>query len=241
MQKSKIEWCDYTINPIKGLCPVDCKDNQGKSYCYARRMYKRFKWYEGIEWDESCLHAILKITKPSRIFVGSTMELFGGWIHKWALESIFAYCRDYPQHTFIFLTKQPQTLARWSPFPENCHIGISVASTQQYREANNYIKSFVATVKFVSLEPLLGKMPHEGLVNHIQQVIIGQQTPASARTAPKVEWIKEIVESADRAGVPVFLKNNLKALLPAHAPFVTNPLRDLEFGLRQEMPESNLK
>lgn len=36
MPKSKIEWTDYSINPIKGLCPVACKDNQGKSYCYAR-------------------------------------------------------------------------------------------------------------------------------------------------------------------------------------------------------------
>ncbi len=37
MNKTKIEWCDYTINPVKGLCPMVC------SYCYARRMYQRFK------------------------------------------------------------------------------------------------------------------------------------------------------------------------------------------------------
>jgi len=27
MQRTRIEWCDYTVNPVKGLCPVDCKDN----------------------------------------------------------------------------------------------------------------------------------------------------------------------------------------------------------------------
>lgn len=30
MQKTKIPWADYTINPVKGLCPMAC------SYCYAR-------------------------------------------------------------------------------------------------------------------------------------------------------------------------------------------------------------
>ncbi len=35
MKKSKIEWCDYTWNPITG-----CRHNCG--YCYARRMVGRF-------------------------------------------------------------------------------------------------------------------------------------------------------------------------------------------------------
>ena len=59
MNLTKIEWCDYTINPVKGLCPMAC------SYCYARRMYKRFKWNPEIRflwsWDES-LTRIKKIT-----------------------------------------------------------------------------------------------------------------------------------------------------------------------------------
>lgn len=24
MNKTKIEWADYTINPVKGLCPMAC-------------------------------------------------------------------------------------------------------------------------------------------------------------------------------------------------------------------------
>lgn len=47
MNKTKIPWCDYTINPVKGICPMHCKDNLGKEYCYAARpngLYKRFKW-----------------------------------------------------------------------------------------------------------------------------------------------------------------------------------------------------
>ena len=35
MNRSKIEWCDHTLNPITG-CRHNCE------YCYARRMVARF-------------------------------------------------------------------------------------------------------------------------------------------------------------------------------------------------------
>ena len=45
MQKSKIEWCDYVANPVKGVCQDQCP------YCYAKRMYKRFKWNPEKGWN----------------------------------------------------------------------------------------------------------------------------------------------------------------------------------------------
>jgi len=59
----------------------------------------------------------------------------------------------------------------------------------------------------------------------INWIIIGQQTPPNKKTEPKVEWVQEIVEAADKAGIPVFQKNNLKPLL--------------DNNLRQEMPSFN--
>ena len=47
MQKSKIEWCDMTWNPITG-CRHGCE------YCYARRMTARFSG----RWDEERLRTI---------------------------------------------------------------------------------------------------------------------------------------------------------------------------------------
>jgi len=57
---------------------------------------------------------------------------------------------------------------------------------------------------------------------------------------PKIEWVKEIVEAADKAGVKVFLKDNLKPLfsrLTIDDKWVW--AKDLGYGglLRQEMPE----
>ena len=73
MQKSKIEWTDYTSNPLKGLCPVACP------YCYARGMYHRFKWNPDIWFEPRELETWKRIPAGSKVFVGSTIELFGEW------------------------------------------------------------------------------------------------------------------------------------------------------------------
>ena len=239
MQKSRIEWTDYTLNPIKGLCPVDCRDTQGKSYCYARAMYKRFKWDPTIRFDDSCLYGLPK--EPKRIFVGSTMELFGPWVKDSWLEHIFQTCNLYPQHTFIFLTKQPQNFIKWSPFPDNCWVGVSVCDDKMLDVAVDKLEDINAKNKFISFEPLLKRLTlsldYAFYYSGINWLIIGQQTPVTRFSpSPKIEWVEEIVNVADKAGVPVFLKDNLRSLLPAEAPFVTNPLRDNGFYLRQEFP-----
>ena len=230
MNKTAIEWCDYTVNPVKGLCPVACP------YCYARRMYKRYHWNETVRFDPEVLisnKAFEQYRSHPRVFVGSTFELFGPWVDDDWLFEIFSLIENMPA-TFIFLTKQPQNLAKWSPFPRNCHIGISVTNAQQYREANNYINSFEAQVKFISFEPLLGIMPNEGLINHVQWLIVGQQTPVSTKTAPEIEWVKEIVEAADNAKIPVFMKNNLEPLININ--ILWPWAYDGKGNLRQEYP-----
>jgi len=45
----------------------------------------------------------------------------------------------------------------------------------------------------------------------ISWIILGSQTRPTVY--PKIEWVQEIVEAADKVGIPVFLKDNLKPLL----------------------------
>ena len=55
-----------------------------------------------------------------------------------------------------------------------------------------------------------------------------------------MKTVQEIVEAADRAGVAVFLKNNLRPLLPEELPFYDVIDEDpmLTPRLRQELPDA---
>ncbi len=237
MQKTKIEWCDYTINPVKGLCPVACP------YCYARRMYQRFKWNPEIDWCPSVFTKLDKLKTGSRVFIGSTIELFGECVKEIWIKLVFEEVVLHPNITFIFLTKQPQNLIKWT-FPDNCWVGVSYTGAgQAKRQPNltgftgiyNHMKELDAKVKFISIEPLLNTCEPmlDGLAI-FDWVIIGQQTPVSKKTEPKIEWIREIVEAADKAGIPVFLKENLYDI------FMSIPHEDTFWEdmshLRQEFP-----
>lgn len=56
----------------------------------------------------------------------------------------------------------------------------------------------------------------------ISWVIVGRLSGYGHKYNPKIEWVEEIVKAADKAGIPVFQKDNLKPLL--------------EDNLRQELP-----
>lgn len=173
MVKTKIEWCDYTINPVKGKCPMAC------SYCYARRMYDRFGWNPVLRYeDEDHWH----FPVGDKVFVGSTMELFGDWINPAWLITILGKAKAHTENNFIFLTKLPHNLIEWSPFPDNCWIGVSATNEIMTAAGCAWLGKIQAKVKFLSLEPLLSwdrnNADNSILKWHpeiINWVIIGQQ------------------------------------------------------------------
>ncbi|KKK76907.1 hypothetical protein LCGC14_2858920, partial [marine sediment metagenome] len=119
MQKSKIEWTDYSLNPIKGYCPNTC------SYCYSHRMYNRFKWDKTIRYDVNELKKLKSIKEPSKIFIGSMIDMYHEDIHGTWIVDIIEWSKEYPQHTFITLTKYPYRL-RYFDFPMNWWIGVTM-------------------------------------------------------------------------------------------------------------------
>lgn len=200
MIKSKIEWTDYSINIIKGYCPNTC------SYCYSHRMYNRFKWDKTIRYDVNELKKLKSIKEPSRIFVGSMIDMYHPDIPSRWVREIIKITRNYPGHTFITLTKYPNKLSTYS-FPENWWVGVTVDK--------NRISSIcvlegldIKGKKFISFEPLLESMEYT-YPDDVDWIIIGGLT-GSKKWYPPEEWIKYIEQRADKFGIPIFEKNNLR-------------------------------
>lgn len=209
MNRTKIEWTDYTWNPVTG-CLNNCP------YCYARKIATRFKgtkaWPKGFEptFHEDRLIEPLFLKKPSKIFVCSMGELFGRWLEDRWIISILWIPRQCPQHIFQFLTKQPEELPRWNElWGSNTWVGVTATNGTEAQRAVIKLKQVAAPIRFISFEPLLGSpnLP-DNFNKAVDWVIIGAQT--NPYHPPKREWVEEIIEAAGHAEIPVFLKDNLR-------------------------------
>ena len=169
-------------------------------------------------WEEKLLpaHRIGSAGYVSRkakgIFVCDMSDLFGIGIPQEWQERVFSSIKTNPLDRFYLLTKQPQNLAKFQ-FPDNCWVGVSATDTRMALEACLRLGDIEAKVRYLSIEPMLTSinLPYEHLkVCKIDQLIIGSQT--KPYKPPKIEWVREIVEVADKAGVKVFLKDNLNPL-----------------------------
>ena len=161
MQRTKIEWCDSTWNPVTG-CLHECE------YCYARKIAHRFGFHAS-EPDinervlfECPVSAGKKVPYPfdfqptfhryrlndyigkkgRNIFVCSMADLFGKWVpDDWKIEVLEA-CKKAPQHNYIFLTKDPIGYYIWetkkhpdfddiNAYADNMWLGVTYTGTER--------------------------------------------------------------------------------------------------------------
>jgi len=210
MNKTKIEWTDYTWNPVTG-CLNNCP------YCYARKIATRFKgtkaWPREFEptFHLERLEEPKRLKKPSKIFVCSMGELFGRWVPDDWFFAVLRVIEDCPQHIFQILTKFPREGSeKWYLFPENVWLGVTVDSQDALHQAV-WLSCFEAGKKFISFEPLLTSIDFSNFpVKMLDWVIIGAQT--NPYRPPRKEWVRKIVKVLDDNGIPIFLKNNLKRI-----------------------------
>jgi protein gp37 len=208
--KSSIEWTEYTWNPVTGCTKV----SPGCLNCYAERMAKRLKamgqqnYRDGFEVaiHEDVLKAPFGWRRPSMVFVNSMSDLFHKDVPVSFIQKAFEVMRSLPQHHFQILTKRAERLAELSrllPWARNIWMGVSVEN-RDYMQRIDILRQTEASVKFLSIEPLLG--PISGLdLTGIDWVIVGGESGPRARPM-KEEWVTEIRDQCLDAGVAFFFK-----------------------------------
>jgi protein gp37 len=215
MNKTKIEWTDYSWNPITG-----CK--HGCWYCYARRLCLRFKKIFPNGFEPTFYPERLKepwdLKKPSKIFVCSISDLFASWTPcEWRDQVMVSIYQCPVKHTFQLLTKNPERIPWHHAWyhQHNVWIGTTVTNTDgDWRNIEEIKKEKVSGVRFVSFEPILGELPANACLEGIDWVIIGKLT-GSQKIKLDPWWVASVYNEARRHDIPVFMKNNLKPTFEA--------------------------
>lgn len=208
--KSKIEWTEATWNPVTGCTKV----SSGCLNCYAERMAKRLcamgnpNYRNGFDvtLQPQLLEAPLQWQKPRMIFVNSMSDLFHESVPRHFVRSVFDVMTRASRHTFQVLTKRSERLLELAPslqWPRNVWMGVSVEGSEVLHRIDD-LRETPATIKFLSLEPLLGPLPALNLQG-IDWVIVGGESGPGARPM-EANWVIDIRNQCLAASVPFFFK-----------------------------------
>jgi protein gp37 len=170
------------------------------------------------------MDAPLKVKKPSIVFLGSMCDLFceaalrfyetNGHGMRWP------YFLNGSPHQFVVLTKQPGNIPRgWNDDVPNLWVGVSVTREHEqpdYKRAMTLLDR-IQERRILCIEPMLGPPVVIYPLTEFPWIILGGLTGARyphAWGAPGLDAVEKIVDEAERADVPVFLKKNLSPRIP---------------------------
>ena len=210
MRQTKIEWTEVTWNPTTGCTKV----SSGCKNCYAEKMALRLKGMGIKKYDngfELAIHpAVLiepyKWSSSKVVFVNSMSDLFHEDLPFEFLEKVFTVMNENPKHTFQVLTKRVKLLLEYSSklhWTNNIWMGVTVESSE-YMDRINLLRQVPASIKFLSLEPLLSSLPNLNL-DKIDWVIVGGESGINSRPVKK-EWVNSILTQCQVQNVPFFFK-----------------------------------
>lgn len=230
-----IEWCDETLNSQGWGCygPGGAPERPQRCwYCYVERQAKG-PYVPDCElcraliphWHPERLELPFRWKKPRRIFWQSMGDLFHPCTPARQIADVWTVANLTPRHTHIFCTKNPERFQEFNHWPENCILLTTI--TGLGREEGQIIDLLKADcqVRGLSLEPLLGPVEFNqdwlrcpggepGCCERhkrIDWLIIGAYTGKGAsRFVPAAAWVQSLIDQGRAAGVPVFLKDNLK-------------------------------
>jgi len=208
--QSTIEWTESTWNPVTGCTKVSA----GCLNCYAERMARRLcamgqeRYRNGfnVTLHQDILCEPYRWKTPRKVFVNSMSDLFHERVPLKFIQSIFTVMNENQHHIFQILTKRSKRLRKLAPqlnWSENIWMGVTVENEQYLQRAED-LRAVNCSVRFLSLEPLLGPLPHLNL-KRIEWVIVGGESGPGARPM-QLNWVLDIKERCEEQGIAFFFK-----------------------------------
>lgn len=215
MSKSTIEWTDATWNPVRGCTKI----SPGCTNCYACTFAERFRGTPGHPYEQGFdlrlvpekLAEPLTWEAPRLVFVNSMSDLFHKDVPDDYIEDVVSVMETASWHTYQVLTKRSERMrdllqTKLRSAAERPHIwwGVSVENRRHGLPRVEHLRDAPATVRWLSVEPLLENLGPINL-DGIGWVVVGGESGPGARPMNSA-WVLDIRDQCVVAGVPFFFK-----------------------------------
>ncbi|MGI4846294.1 MAG: DUF5131 family protein [Janthinobacterium lividum] len=208
---TNIEWTEMTWNPTVGCTKI----SPGCKNCYAEKMAERLMAMSTPGYENGFtltllpnrLEDPLRRKKPTVYFVNSMSDLFHEDVPFDYIDSVFEVITRAHWHTFQILTKRADRLAHYfetRTAPINAWLGVSVEDRKYGIPRIDQLRTVNATVRFLSIEPLLEDLGEMNLTD-IHWVIVGGESGPKARPM-KQEWVESIQLQCEEQAAAFFFK-----------------------------------
>lgn len=203
IQWPRAKYWDKAYNPVIGCKPI----SEGCENCWAKAQIERFKINGGS--FEPKLMPNAKPPQSGVVFVGNMTDIFGEW--NWR-ETIWECLAPLSSSAInLILTKRAERIAgAFHNGSSGCWFGVTCENQARADERIPHLLKAEVKHRWLSLEPLLGSIMLDEYIyrankGKLHWVVVGAESGQKRREC-KIEWIENVVEKCQRAGVPVFVK-----------------------------------
>lgn len=220
-ENSSIEWTHHTFNPWIGCTKISAACD----HCYAEAWDARGlqglpsrwgphaartrtkTWGNPVRWQKKARAE----GRRYRVFCASLADVFDNHksiLPEWRRE-LWALIRQCPDLDFLMLTKRPQNIIRflpedWGSGYSNVWLGATVES-QKEADRLDALTAVPATIRFLSMEPLLGGVDLSRHIKDLHWIITGGENGKHYRPVDP-DWFRLLRDQCAAAGVPFLFK-----------------------------------
>lgn len=252
-ENTGIEWCDHTFNPWEGCQKVgpgcdncyaetrNARYNKGEAVNWGpgapRRRTSESNWRKPLKWNREAEAFYAKHGRRQRVFCASLADVFDNAVDPQWRADLFALIDQTLNLDWLLLTKRignVQTMLHYenrAALPRNVWLGITVVNQEEADRDIPKLLAIDASVRFLSMEPLLGpvdltkdlrsqaevisdgriaastgiRAKRRTLLDGIDWVIVGGESGPGARPMHP-DWARSLRDQCVAAGVPFLFK-----------------------------------
>ncbi|HYG91185.1 MAG TPA: DUF5131 family protein [Azospirillum sp.] len=213
-----------TFNPWIGCIRVSA----GCAGCYAEKFVRRMDAKVRVEWGKGKPRrrtANDNWKKPRRwnreaeakgirirVFTASLADVFDAEVPAEWRADLWQLIRETPNLDWIIVTHRPENIRDmlpedWGDGWPNVWLVVTVENQKAADHRIPILLTIPAKVRGLSLEPLLGSVDLVPWLQGLDWVLIGGESGSAEAARPMdIQWVGNLLDACDEAGVPAFVK-----------------------------------